>query len=102
MLAIITMNEVPREIIIFLVALVFGAALGLVTALLGSTDKPGLPVRIYLLLLTLRQPKVLKTYAKNRTSFSFREKILAGSFIWFFIFLILGMVIFGCGRYGCS
>ena len=84
-----------------------GVGLGLVTALKGSETKPVWPLRYLLRQLSARnQFKALKRYAEKRRTYSFREQFLASAFIWFFIFMVTGILVLAwlspCpGRGGC-
>ncbi len=89
---------VPRDFWLLLGAALAGIVVGAFHSRLGTETSPVWPVRLYLLLFRHNQPRVVRQYAERRTTFRWREQFMASAFVWFFIFFVVAVFVFGCSR----
>ena len=88
-----------RDVQVFLGSLVLGLCVACLSTRRYDPASPAWPVRLYLFVLLLGPAH---RYARSRTTFSRREQFVTVFFVWFFIFFVIGVFLFSCGRRACS
>ena len=95
---------IPRDVWLFLGAILGGALLAKLTLKNFDEKNPVWPVAIYLQLISnidFLGFSIKTGYDKKRKIFPYREQFVTSWFIWFFVLFILLVIFFGCGRKGC-
>ena len=90
--------DVPRDFWLLLGAVLAGIVVGAFHSRLGTEISPVWPLRLYLLLFRTNQPRIVRRHVEGLTTFRWREQFMASAFVWFFIFFVIAMFVFGCSR----
>ena len=96
-----TEHQMPRDLLLFLIAVAVSFFLAMGTVIRSSPEKIVWPMRLYQLMLLTNPWPQIRRYAESRKTFALREQFLVSWLVWFFIVFIGLIFFYGCRRHEC-